>query len=149
MSVCVFCESPAARLAIAPLGATACVDCAARVGRLFVDQRELALAIFPGLIEEAEEIGPEPRVRLADGRSVELREHTAELKKTLTPSQRTELAESYVALEMWREATLEAAQALREGVADELAERAFAVLFHPRIAVPIAAVAIRGLLFRQ
>lgn len=147
---CIFCEGALAPLTVAHLSGASCVNCPPRLGRLIFDRPELMVGLFPGLIDEAEdEIAPEPRVRLADGRSVELREHTAELKKSLTPAQRAELAGSYVELELWREATLEAAQALCEGVTEKDAEAALGVLFHPRIALPTAAVAVRGLLFPQ
>jgi hypothetical protein len=102
---------------------------------------------WPALVElEQEEAGPEPMVRLGDGRRVELRTHTQALKAELTVAQRAQLAGSYVELGMFGEALLEAAHVLTsEGAPADAVEAALAVLFSPPLA-PAEPTGLRALL---
>jgi hypothetical protein len=126
-----------------------CPPCAARLGRsLVADPRPLA-AVWPGLIEEEEDDDgeAEPRVRLDDGRSVELRERTAELKKDLPVEARMQLAMTLGELGMHREQMLECAYVLSTEPPEKLGRLALSVLFLQPVAVDEPLAHLRRVLF--
>jgi hypothetical protein len=105
-----------------------CSACAQKLGRLLTVAPELLSPVWPLLLEE-DDGSPEPRVRLADGRSVELRERTAELKRDLSVDERMRLAAMFGELGLAREQLLEAGFVLSTGPSDELAQRALDLIF--------------------
>ncbi len=80
-------------------------------------------------VHDPDEDEPEPMVTLPDGRRVELRAHTENMKKDLTVEQRAELSDTYSKLGLYREAVLEAALTLKTGASAEAITKALTVLF--------------------
>lgn len=141
--ICDLCERPAADAV--PLGdfpAVACRDCTRRLGKLIHINPRLLGRVWPHLVQ-GDDGSPEPRVRLPDGRSVELRERTAELKRDLPMEKRAELAELLGELGLEQELLLEAATVLEAEVPPELVARAAAVLFRRERAAPDAVEQLR------
>jgi hypothetical protein len=99
-----------------------------RLGRTLLDSARLLSAVWPALLEEDDDDDPEPRVRLPDGRLVELREHTAELKRDLAPDQRLQLARTLQRLGLKREAILECGHVLAAEPSLPIARAALAIL---------------------
>ena len=97
---------------------------------LLIERPTTFVSIWP-LLAEDDDGSPEPKVRLSDGRTVELRERTAELKRELSMDKRLELAEMLGPLGLPREALLEAAFVLTEAT-PELVQRAVDLLFSER-----------------
>jgi hypothetical protein len=100
------------------------------------------LAVWPFLADD-DDGSPEPRIRLANGSSVELRARTAELKRELTVEKRLELAELYGEIGLLREQLLEAGFVLSSEPGPELAQRALNVLFASDRAAPNAVALLR------
>jgi hypothetical protein len=129
---CAFCGRATTQwLEFRRLECPGCRACGARLGQLLLERPLHLAAVWPFLVEE-EDDDPEPKVRLADGRMVELRERTAELKKELSLEARLQLALSYGELGMFREQLLECGFLLVETTDLELAQKAVDVLSaHP------------------
>lgn len=134
MHRCIFCGSERGEfLAFSDSNEFACARCARQLGLMIRDMDRQLLTIWPALVDEDDE--PEPMVRLADGRRVELRQHTAELKKDLSVEQRAELANTYVQLGLLREAILEVAEVLASGTR-EASEKVLRLLFTEPLSAP-------------
>jgi hypothetical protein len=126
---CALCDrdaNPALRLG--ELDASCCLACAWRVGRLVVGTPHALVLVWPTLWEDEDE-GPEPKVRLPDGTSVELRSRTAELKQELTVEKRLELAVVMGEMGLARERLLEAGYVLSTEASADLAQKALDLLF--------------------
>ena len=106
-----------------------CLPCSVRLGRALVTQPEALAVVWPALREDEDDDDPEPRVRLADGRSVELRDYTAELKSELTLDKRMELAQTLGEIGLPREQALDCGHVLAAEPPEPLAARAVALLF--------------------
>lgn len=145
MEQCVFCRSETTEFASVGAAGAACARCIARLGMMLKDAEPILFTIFPALRDVEDEDEPEPTVRLPDGRRVELRERTAELKKDLTIDQRAELTSTYVEIGLHREAVLEAGVVLSSGVLSA-AGRVLPVLFSAPLSAPDALERIRPLL---
>lgn len=145
---CAFCgraERP--WLDVPKFGLSACTRCATRLGRLLLDAPAALSAVWPSLKEE-EGDEPEPRLRLPDGSSVEVRERTAELKKELTFEARVQLAQTYGDLGLYREQLLECGYILCAEPPPLLAQAAFNLLFlHRRFVAKDAIEQLRAALF--
>ncbi len=109
-------------------GGHSCRDCLLRLGQFLTSGRTDAALIFPAL-HDPDDDEPEPVVRLPDGRRVELRQHTAEMKKDLTAEQRAELANTYLQLGLFREALLEAGAVLAAEPPPEVATKVLSLVF--------------------
>lgn len=145
--VCSFCSrSVETWLFIPRFGGHSCVPCSVRLGRLLVDSPDSLIGVWPILVEEDDD-EPEPKVTLADGRSVELRERTAELKKELPLEDRLKLAYSYGEIGLHREQILEAAFVLSSEPQVEVAQIAMTLLMENRYTVKDAPVRLRTALF--
>ena len=128
---CALCDRNAAEpLRLGALPAECCLGCAWRLGRLIVESPQALVGVWPGLYEE-DDGAPEPKVRLPDGRSVELRERTAALKQELPLEKRLALAEHLGQMGLLRERLLEAGWVLSTEARAELAQRALDLLFVP------------------
>ncbi|MBS2026443.1 MAG: hypothetical protein JST54_00945 [Deltaproteobacteria bacterium] len=128
---CAFCHRAAdGGPSLGPLEARTCLPCARRLGVLLIERPTMFVSLWPVLAED-DDGSPEPKVRLSDGRTVELRERTAELKRELSMDKRLELAEMLGPLGLPREAILEAAFVLREAEPN-LVQRALDLLFSER-----------------
>lgn len=126
--------------------AQSCFSCATRLGRLLVDAPMALGSIWPILFEEDQD-EPEPKVRLPDGRYVELRDHTAELKRELTTEARMELAGTYGMIGLHREQILECGYVLSTEPPAELATRALQMLLSARFTAPDVLRRLREVLF--
>jgi hypothetical protein len=129
-------------LPLGALEARGCPICAWRLGRLLVETPDTLLLVWP-LLADDDDGSPEPRVRLADGTSVELRQRTEELKRELSVEKRMALSEMYGELGLPREQLLEAGFVLSHEPPLELAQRALDVLFAPDRAAPHAVSLLR------
>lgn len=127
MDICSLC-SHAAEAPFALPEATFCRGCTALLGRTLLARPERLAHVWPMLVEEDDD-EPEPRIRLADGTSIEVRERTAQLKADLTPDERLQLAETLAALGLAREHLLECGVVLSAEPSPALAQRALALLF--------------------
>jgi hypothetical protein len=146
--LCAFCSALApVSLQLARFGATACVACATRLGRLLVSSPEVLVPIWPLLVDAEDDLEPEPQVRRADGTVVELRQATAELKRELDLEARMQLAVMYGELGMHREQIQEAGHVLGEAHSPQLAQRAVDLLFSEALCSPSAIAQLRGRLF--
>ena len=123
-----------------------CLRCATRLGRILVDAPDALLTVWPALIEEEPE-EPEPRVRMPDGSSVELRQRTAELKKELTTEARLELAHTYGELGLNREQVIECGYVLSVEPPHELAQEAIRIHFENPFTARDAVEKLRSSLF--
>lgn len=144
---CLFCQSnKGAFLSLGEDGA-ACERCAVRLGMMLKDGEPILFSIFPALREvtDDDDDEPEPTVRMPDGRKVELRERTAELKKDLTMDQRAELTGTYIEIGLHREAVIEAGVVLSSGVLSA-SERVLPLLFREPLSAPDALERVRPLL---
>lgn len=121
-----------------------CPRCSTELGERLLAQPERFHDLWPALREDDDD--PEPRVRLDDGTSIELRERTAELKRDLTVEERAELAYTFVALGLARESLLEAAFVLSAGPSPALRHRALALLF-PEAPAPSLLAELRSALY--
>ena len=129
---CAFCHRAADDgLQLGPLASHACLPCARRLGMRLLERPTTFVPIWP-LLADDDDGSSEPKVRLSDGRTVELRERTAEMKRELSMDKRVELAEMLGPLGLPREQLLEAAFVLTEAE-PPLAQRAMDVLFGARI----------------
>src|SRR4051812_42487669 len=112
---CVFCGRAAPEAVSLELhGAESCPGCLVRLGRTLVDAPLLLAGVWP-VLAEPEDDGhsePEPKVHMPDGRVVELKDRTAELKRDLRPEQRLQLARNLGLLGMHREQVLEVGHVL-------------------------------------
>lgn len=126
--------------------AQSCFSCATRLGRLLVDAPMSLAATWPILFEKDDD-EPEPKVRLPDGRFVELREHTAELKKELDTAARMELAGTYGILGLHREQLLECGYVLSTEPEPALATQALQMLLSTRFTAPDVMRRLREVLF--
>lgn len=140
---CSLCDRNATEtLRLGPLDARACRACTGVLGRMIQDAPARLAQVWPMLLErDGEE--PEPRVRLPDGRSVELRERTAELKRELSLEQRAQLVTLLGELGLEREQLLEAAFVLFAGAPPPLAQLAVDALFSEGRAAPTAVAVLR------
>jgi hypothetical protein len=103
--------------------------------------------VWPDLRDDEDEDEPEPRVRLPDGRLVELREHTAELKRDLGPDKRLQLALTLGRLGLARESILECGHVLASEPSVAVARAALALLLSQE-GLPADAVGrLRAVLF--
>lgn len=142
---CLFCRSEKGEfLSLGTLG-VACERCAVRLGMMLKDSEPILFSIFPALRDVDDDSEPEPTVRLPDGRRVELRERTAELKKDLTMDQRAELTGTYIEIGLHREAVIEAGVVLSSGVLSA-SERVLPLLFKEPLSAPDALERVRPLL---
>ncbi len=145
--LCLFCQrSSQAPVDVLPSNAKACHACVSRLGTLLLEQDLAVAAIWPALRHQVEEEGDEPIVRLPDGRVVELRERTAELKEQLSLEKRAALARTYVEIGMYREAVMEAALVLSQSENSQALAAALEVLLTPPLGRPRAAESVRVLL---
>ncbi len=149
---CAFCGRACSdALSIERFGAFSCPTCSVRLGRLLVDRPQALEAIWPALMPRAsegdEDDEPEPKVRLEDGRLVELRERTAELKRELPIAARVQLASTYGDLGMHREQLLECGYVLASEPGDAIGGQALRVLFNHRFTSPDALERLRVILF--
>ena len=145
---CAFCgRATADSCSLGPLAAECCPSCAVRLGRTLLDSARLLAAVWPALLEDDDDHEPEPRVRLPDGRLVELREHTAELKRELGPDQRLQLARTLEQLGLKREAILECGHVLAAEPSLPLARAAIALLMSRDGLPDDALVQLRAALF--
>jgi hypothetical protein len=135
-------------LSVDSLATQFCHPCAARLGRTLVtDPRPLG-AVWPGLVEEEDDGDEaEPRVRMDDGRSVELRQRTAELKKDLPVQARMQLAMTLGELGLHREQMLECGYVLSTQPPETLARLALSVLFLQPVAADEPLARLRQVLF--
>ncbi len=129
------------------LGTQICYPCSARLGRVLVSDPEPLAAIWPALKAEDDDGEPEPKVRLADGRSVELRERTAEMKKDLPLDQRMRLAMTLGELGLYREQMLECGFILSAEPPEVLARLALSVLFANKMELREPMERLRAVLF--
>jgi hypothetical protein len=145
---CAFCGREAGEsYPLDAFGAESCPPCATRLGRTLLNPpRELA-GVWAALAEEDDETEPEPRVRLPDGRLVELRERTAELKRDLGPEKRIELAWTLGRLGLRREAILECGHVLAAEPSKAVARAALALLLSQKGMPDDALARIRAVLF--
>ena len=125
MDRCVICRTEEGVLATEHVAL--CPRCATELGRQLQAQPERFVGLWPALKEDDDD--PEPRVRLDDGTSIELRERTAELKQDLSVAERAELVQTFVALGLGRESLLEAAYVLSTEPPPTLTHRALALIF--------------------
>lgn len=128
-------------LRLGELDARACRICTGLLGRTLLEAPLRLVAVWPALREDDD--SPEPRVRLADGRSVELRERTAELKRDLSLEQRAQLVSMLGELGLGREQLQEAGFLLFVGAAAPLAQLALDTLFAEGRASPGAVAELR------
>jgi hypothetical protein len=127
---CTFCNgSQFAPLRLVHFEVNACRSCMLRLGRLLLEAPETLFLLWPALAEPEDEDEPEPKVRRADGSTVELRQVTAELKRELPIEKRMQLAETYGSLGMFREQVIECGYVLVNATATDLLQRAVNVLF--------------------
>jgi hypothetical protein len=125
VDTCAFCDKPG-ELHLSETRAS-CRACAQRLGLLVQQSPERLARTIPNLLEP-EDGEPEPRIRLADGRSVELRERTAQLKQELSLVKRVELMVLLGEIGLLREQALEAAFVLASNAPDAMAQLALQVL---------------------
>jgi hypothetical protein len=145
---CAFCGRATAEAhPLEPFAAECCPSCAVRLGRTLVDSARLFAAVWPALVENDDDDEPEPRVRLPDGRLVELREHTAELKRELGPDKRLQLARTLGRLGLKREAILECGYVLAAEPPLPLARAALALLMSQGVLPEDALDRLRAALF--
>jgi hypothetical protein len=142
MPACAICSRPDAELRLGPLEAHACLGCVRQLGHALRSRPESLAAAFPDL-RQADDGSPEPRVRLADGRSVELRERTAQLKAELPLHKRVELVGLLGEIGLHREQVLEAAFVLTSDADRAQVQQVLALLFAPGRATPDAAALLR------
>lgn len=135
-------RTSAAPLKLGPLPHRGCLACAPQLGKLIHEAPARLQAVWP-LLADDDDGSPEPRVRAADGSSVELRQRTAELKKELSLEKRMELAEMLGELGLHREQLLEAGWVLAASPSPELAQRALDLLFGTGQAAPDALSLLR------
>lgn len=130
LTSCTFClgRQPAP-LRLEHFEVNSCQGCMLRLGRLLVEAPETLVLLWPALNDMEDEDEPEPKVRRADGSTVELRQLTAELKSELPIDKRMELAETYGTLGMYREQVIECGYVLVNATATDLLQRAVNVLF--------------------
>jgi hypothetical protein len=144
---CAFCGREAAGShPLDPLGGESCPSCLARLGRTLVDLPRALIKVWGALAEE-DDHEPEPRVRLPDGRLVELRERTAELKRDLGPEKRLELARTLGQLGLRREAIVECGHVLAAEPPRYVARAAVAFLMSQKGMPKDALARIRAALF--
>ncbi len=141
-------------LAIRRFSAFACPTCARRLGRMLGQSPQALGEVWPALWErpdedEDEDEGdePEPQVQLPDGRMVDLRERTQELKRELPLTARMELAGTYGELGMHRAQLLEAGFVLEASEDPELSARALELLLTHRFTAPDVLDRLRRVLF--
>lgn len=137
---CVFCRTERGERLTFGNGESACLRCTRLLGTMLRDNDRTLTGIWPALVDDDD--GPEPMVRMPDGRKVELRERTAELKKELTIPQRAELAATYVQIGLLREAILEVAEVLASGEI-EPSQKVLALLFTDPLSAPDAQERVR------
>lgn len=148
LAACLLCGAEASpALNLPRFGGASCQECARRVGLLVVESPAVLTDIWPLLAEEEDDDEPEPMVQRADGRSVQLRQLTAELKRDLTVEDRMKLAEMYGDIGLVREQLEECGRVLVAAPATELAQRALDVLFSPELCSPLGLDPLRGHLF--
>ena len=140
-------------LALRRFGAFACPTCAQRLGRTLQKTPKALGEVWPALWQDddlqgdGEDDEPEPKVQLPDGRTVELRERTEELKRELPLSARLELAGTYGELGMHKAQILEAGFVLAAAEDLELSAKALELLFAHRFTAPDALDRLRSVLF--
>jgi hypothetical protein len=147
---CTFCGAAAApALYLARFNSCCCTGCAARVGRLLAKVPEQLTGAFPALgVEDAEDaLDPEPRVRGSDGKTRELREVTAELKRELPLAARAQLAQAYGEMGMPREQVQECAHVLAAAEEPALLQHAVDLLFSETLCSPGGVDVVRSRLF--
>ncbi|MBX5482738.1 MAG: hypothetical protein IRZ16_12995 [Myxococcaceae bacterium] len=145
--VCALCDRVIREwLSIDRFSTQSCSVCATRLGRLLTDAPEALASIWPSLIEEDTD-EPEPRVRMPDGSSVELRTRTAELKKELTIEARLKLAHTYGELGLHREQVLECGTILSLEPGLAIAQGALDLLMTHRFVAPDAIERLRPAMF--
>ncbi|MFL5353549.1 hypothetical protein [Archangium sp.] len=148
VAACLFCGAEASpALNLPRFGGASCQECARRVGLLVVESPTALTDIWPLLGEEVDEDEPEPMVQRPDGRSVQLRQVTAELKRDLSVEDRMKLAELYGDIGLVREQLEECGRVLVAAPAAALAQRALDVLFSPELCSPLGLDELRGHLF--
>ncbi len=144
-SRCSFCHSPGELVPFAALNEHGCHACVRRLGVVLSELSPGLFLLWPPF-GEPEDLDPEPRIRLPDGRSVELRAHTAELKKDLDTLSRAKLAQMYLGMGLLKEALDEVGVVLSGDFNLESASLALTVLFDPRVFNPSAMAGLRAIL---
>jgi hypothetical protein len=117
------------------------------VGHLLVEEPTLLTDIWPLLSEDPDLDEPEPLVQRADGRTVELRQVIAEMKRELTVEDRMKLAETYGDIGLIREQLEECGRVLVAAASVALAQRALDVLFSHELCSPRGLEELRGRMF--
>lgn len=147
VAACLLCGAEASpALNLPRFGGASCPECARRVGLLVVESPSALTDIWPLLAEE-EDDEPEPLVQRSDGRSVQLRQVTAELKRDLSVEDRVKLVELYGDIGLVREQLEECGRVLVAAPPAALAQRALDVLFSPELCSPLGLDQLRGHLF--
>jgi len=103
--------------------------------------------IWPLLSDDTELEEPEPTVQRADGKTVELRQVIAEMKRELSVEDRMKLAEMYGEIGLIREQLEECGRVLVATSTVALAQRALDVLFSPELCSPRGLEELRGRIF--
>lgn len=124
-----------------------CLSCSTRLGRLLVDAPDAFVSVWPSLLEKEDPDEPEPKLRMPDGSSVEVRSRTAELKKELTVEARVQLAATYGDLGLNREQLLECATVLSLEPPRPLAQAVMKILMTHKFTAPDAIERLRLTLF--
>lgn len=148
LATCLLCGAGASpALHLPRFGGSSCQGCARRVGHLLVAEPTRLTDIWPLLSDDSELEEPEPTVQRADGRTVELRQVTAEMKRELSVEDRMKLAGMYGELGLVREQLEECGRVLVAASSAALAQRALDVLFSPELCSPLGLDELRGHLF--
>jgi hypothetical protein len=148
LATCLLCGAGASpALNLPRFAGASCQGCAQRVGHLLVQEPTLLTDIWPLLADDSELEEPEPTVQRADGKTVELRQVIAEMKRELSVEDRMKLAEMYGEIGLIREQLEECGRVLVAASAPALAQRALDVLFSPELCSPRGIEELRGRLF--
>ncbi|OJT24985.1 hypothetical protein BO221_11395 [Archangium sp. Cb G35] len=147
LATCLLCGAGASpALNLPRFAGAACQGCAQRVGHLLVQDPTQLTDIWPLLADDVDD-EPEPTVQRADGKTVELRQVIAEMKRELTVEDRMKLAEMYGEIGLIREQLEECGRVLVAAPAAGLAQRALDVLFSEELCSPRGIEELRGRMF--
>ncbi len=148
LATCLLCGAGASpALNLPRFAGASCQACAQRVGHLLVQEPTLLTDIWPLLSDDSELEEPEPTVQRADGKTVELRQVIAEMKRELSVEDRMKLAEMYGEIGLIREQLEECGRVLVAAPSAELVQRALNLLFSRELCSPLGLEQLRGHLF--